>query len=348
MKADNLSYYLGLRFIPYDNSEWLPRIAPILPVIQPSDQKAVGSVREILDALHESVNRIQSLDETAIFLSGGIDSAILAALLPRGTRAYTIDFMAEKGMGELEKAELHAKICGLDLKVVTVGWQDYKQYEDELMVMKKAPLHAVEVALHKAALIAKRDGVKQVLVGNGADSTFGGMDKLLSRDWTFEEFFKRYTFIHPEQALKEWIDLRPVYEPYRRGEMIDYIGFLKNIHGIGIIQAFNNSVQGTGIKLVEPFEEMKLKGALDLERIRHGEPKYLLFELFRQLFPGVDAPGKIPFARPMDEWLSDYKGPNHPVFLDSLDMEQFSGDQKYLFYCLDRFLYLLERGIICQ
>ena len=40
-------------------------------------------------------------------------------------------------------------------------------------------------------------------MGNGADSTFGGMDKLLSRDWDYEAFVQRYTFIDPAAVLKK-------------------------------------------------------------------------------------------------------------------------------------------------
>lgn len=342
-----LSYYLGLRYIPFSELEWLPGISPELPLDLSAEQEAVGSVDEIMAALQRIVGQAIHRYKIGIFLSGGIDSAILAAFLPRGAKAYTIDFDAASGAREKDRARHYAEAFGLDLGVVRVGWQDYQEYEAELMVQKKAPLHPVEVALRKAAIQARADGLDAVFVGNGADSTFGGMDKLLSRDWTYDEFVSRYTFVEPEIVLEGPVDIRPAYAPYRRGDMIDYIGFIKRVHGLGIIQAFNNSVEGTGIRLIEPFEKLKLKVALDLDRIRRGEPKYLLVNLFHRLYPHLPAPAKVPFARPMDEWLADYVGPKNEEFLQGLRLQKFTGDQKYLVRCLDLFVSLLKEDHLC-
>ena len=46
--------------------------------------------------------------------------------------------------------------------------------------------------------------------------------------------------------------------------------------------------------------------------------------------------------RPMDVWMKEWKGPERLEFLDNLDIGQFSGEQKWLLYCLERFLNLIE------
>ena len=342
-----LSYYLGLRYLPFDGMEWEPGIGPALPPDVAASQIAVDTVDEVHAALKQMVEDAVRKHRLGILLSGGIDSAIVAAFLPPGAKAYTIDFSSVSGAKEAERAQRYAEAYRLDWKVVNVTWDDYLSFEPALMQRKKAPLHAVEVALHKAARLARKEGVDHLLVGNGADSTFGGMDKLLSRDWDYEAFVQRYTFIDPAAALQNPVDIHPAFEPYRRGDKIDFVGFLKRVHGIGIIQAFQNSVASTGIDLVEPFENLKLKGPLDLERIRRGEPKYVLYDLFARLYPHLPAPRKVPFARPMDEWLAAYPGPTQPEFLDGLSMEKFTGDQKYLLRGLDRFLRWLQEGVIC-
>ncbi len=347
MKSKNLSYYLAFRYVPYNNSEWSPGVWPELPEDLEESQTEVGNAEETLEALRNSIAGIEDFEKVALFLSGGIDSAILGALLPPETRAYTIDFLSENKITEVDRATSHATHCGLDLQIISVTIDDYELYEDKLMIAKKAPLHPVEVALHKAAITAAEDGKTHVFVGNGADSTFGGMDKLLSKDWSFNDFVNRYTFIQPQKALRNFIDIESVYEPYRENDMIDFIGFLKRVHGTGIIQAFNNSVANTGVKLIEPFEELKLKGKLDIERIRNGEPKYILYEIFNTLFAGLSGPEKVPFARPMDEWLAQYSGPVHESFLPDLNINDFTGNQKYQLRCLDRFLFLLKEGRIC-
>ena len=342
-----LSYFLALRYLPFDNMQWLPGLGPSLPSDVASSQIPVDSADEVHAALRAMVDQSLRSSNVGILLSGGIDSAILAAYLPPGTKAYTIDFSAVSGAKEAERAQRYAQAYSLDWKVVDVSWQDYLDFEPLLMRSKMAPLHAVEVALHKAARIARADGLGHLLVGNGADSTFGGMDKLLSQDWDYEAFVRRYSFIDPAKALKNPVDVHPVFEPYRQGDKIDFVGFLKRVHGVGIIQAFQNSMAGTGIDLVEPFENLKLRGKLDLERIRRGEPKYVLYDLFARLYPNLPAPRKVPFARPMDEWLADYPGPSHPAFLESLPMAAFSGDQKYLLRGLDRFAAMIEKDPPC-
>ena len=81
---------------------------------------------------------------------------------------------------------------------------------------------------------------------------------------------------------------------------------------------------------------------LDLVRIRRGEPKYMLTEVFDQLFPSMHAPAKVPFARPMEQWLAAWPGPKRPEFLPALDVAQFTGEQRWLLYCLDRFMTTLS------
>lgn len=341
-----LSSYLAFRYVAKEGYEWFPGVGPEFPTDFDTDQIPVESPQEILATLRDIIDRLPDIERTAIFLSGGIDSAVLAALLPEGSRAYTVNFVAETGANEAERALRYTEAKALKHRVVEVTWGDYVKYEPLLMARKKAPLHAVEVALYKASVRAIKDGVKTVILGNGADSTFGGLDKLLSRDWTFDAFMDRYTFVDPFAVLEKPVNVHDIYTPYKRGEHIDYVGFLKKVHGLGVIQAFNNSTQAAGMKVAEPFEQMKLKGQLDIDRIRAGEPKYLLVEVFKQLYPKLEPPRKVPFARPMDEWLADYRGPESEVFKGNLDMNAFTGDQKYLIHGLDRFVRLLETGKI--
>jgi hypothetical protein len=74
----------------------------------------------------------------------------------------------------------------------------------------------------------------------------------------------------------------------------------------------------------------------------------LLFEVFGRLYPKLEAPQKVPFARPMDEWLSGYDGPLSSVFKEKIDMSALTGDQKYLIRSLDKFVSLLEGGVLCR
>lgn len=334
-----MSAYLALRYIPFADKAWLPGVAPRLPVHE-TGLTPVTTAQEIKVALERQLAGCD-VQRTGLLLSGGIDSAILAALLPKGVRAYTIRFVAQNAIDETAQASQFARTSGLEHRVVEVTWQDYLLHTERLMRHKNAPLHAIEVALHKAALAARADGVESLIVGNGADSNFGGMDKLLSRDWPFDAFIARYTFVPPTRVLADPRSLSAVFEPYRQCELADVPGFLREVHGPGIVQAFENAITSAGCGILAPYETLTLGVPLDLQRIRAGEPKYLLAELFRSLYADQPAPPKIAFARPMDQWLASWPGPKRSEFLDPTCTAAMSGDQRWLVYCLEQFLDLL-------
>ena len=81
------------------------------------------------------------------------------------------------------------------------------------MKHKGAPIHSIEVQIYKAALEAKKDGIDTLIFGESADVNYGGMSNILSRDWTFDEFVERYSYVNPETVL-----LNPKFdkEPFRR------------------------------------------------------------------------------------------------------------------------------------
>jgi asparagine synthetase B (glutamine-hydrolysing) len=333
-----VSSYLAFRYVVRPDLVWKDGVPPRFPQVGGQSQIRVRDSSQILATLRTLMRASCESRSVGILLSSGIDSAILAALMPPGSDAYTIRFAADRAVDETVGAGRYARRWGLNLHVVDVTWSDYLDLMPGLFRTKKSPLHPVEVGLFKAASRAASDGVHDLVIGNGADSTFGGLDKLLSRDWTFDEFVKRYTFIEPQSVVREPVSMRPVYEHYRLGDGIDVIGFLKLLHGTGVIQAFDHAIGAAGCKTIEPYERLVLDAPLDLERIRKGESKYLLREVFEQLYGDLEIPRKIAFARPMDQWMKDWEGPRRPEFRDDLDMERFSGDQKYLMFCLESFM----------
>lgn len=337
-----LNSFLTFRYVVSETAEWVPGVCPKWPRIDPSERFKVEDAGQLLEALRYLIGQALNQGHVGLLLGGGIDSAILAALLPRGTPVYTVRFEADELVDESQAASMYARQCGLRHRVVTVTWDDCAERVDWLMQHKQSPLHPVEVALALASCVASADGVQTLLVGNGADSTFGGLDRLLSRDWTLEEFIKRYTFLDPAAVLREPVSTRFVFEEYGKQKIFDVVGFLKEVHGRGIIQAFDNAIAAGGCASVSPYESLVLAGPLDLARIRHGEPKYLLREIFSQFYPNLPLSKKISFARPMDCWMKPWTGPQRAEFKPGLDVHYLSGEQKWLLYSLERFLNCIE------
>lgn len=336
-----MSYYLALRHLPRAGLQWRPGVAPALPASRPH-RALVSTSDDILDGLVASTPRDGG---TGLLLSGGIDSAILAALVPPETPCFTIAFDAPGAVDESVRAAAYAARWGHSHHVIRVRWSDYLAHAGPLMATKRAPLHAVEVPLHLAARRARSLGVTTLVVGNGADSNFGGMDKLLAHDWTFGAFVERYRFADPAAFLAEPVDITDVFEPYRRGISIDMQGFLHDVHGQGIVQAFENAVHGAGVQIAAPYETLRHDGPLDLERIRSGEPKYLVQEAFRLLYDTEEVPAKVPFARPLDAWMADWTGPlGRPEYREDITAQLVgaTGETRWLVWCLAAFLDQLD------
>lgn len=336
-----LSYYLGLRHIPVAGLAWLPGVEPRLP--EPTPHRAlVSSSDDILDALATTVPRSPGV---GLLLSGGIDSAILAALVEPETPCFTIAFDAPGAVDESAAAAAFASRWGHPHHIIRVRWEDYLTNVGPLMAAKQAPLHAVEVPLHLAARAARGQGITHLVVGNGADSNFGGMDKLLAHDWTFDAFIERYRFADPAAFLAEPTDITDAFEPYRRGITIDMQGFLHHVHGQGIVQAFENAIGTADVAVSAPYEALRHDGPLDLERIRAGEPKYLLQEAFRLLYDTDQVPAKVAFARPMDAWMADWLGPvGRPEFRPDITTQLVgaTAEARWLTWCLAAFLDQLD------
>ena len=86
-----------------------------------------------------------------------------------------------------------------------------------------------------------------------------------------------------------------------------------------------------------------LAAPIDYNRIRNGESKYIIREAFKKLYPDFDIPKKIPMPRPVNEWMNEHyiDGPKREEFIPHCT-DNMTGDQKWMVYCLERFLNLID------
>lgn len=247
---------------------------------------------------------------------------------------------------EIERAKFYAETYGLKLHFVEINWQTIEPHIDAVMRAKGAPVHSIEPQLVTAANQAKADGIDTLIIGNGSDYVFGGMDKLLSRDWNFDEFVKRYTYLEPAAVLNEPADVSYLFERYRINDGIDWLQFLYDIGTQESYGSYQNAFETAQIDYADPYANLIMGVPLDLQRVRNGEPKYLIRELFAKKYPNFPVPNKIPMPRPVDFYFADWQGPTRPEFKQNLDMTKFTGNQKWQLYCLERFLNLFDkRGV---
>ena len=212
-----MSSYLAFRYIEREGIEFKDglRHSNIKP-IPVNGRIPVRTSEEIGEQVRRQVEGLRKGNRLGILLSGGMDSAIVASYM-KGCDAYTFRFLGgEIQKDELARAEYYAKYYGLNLHYVDITWDTVEKHLDACIDAKGAPVHSIEPQILQGALQAKADGVTMMMVGESSDLVFGGMDGLLAKDWSFDEFVKRYTFLDPRRVLKEPVSMLYLYERYRK------------------------------------------------------------------------------------------------------------------------------------
>lgn len=339
-----MSSYLAFRFIEDENKDFYEGIhhQNIRPVLE-EEKIRVHSAMDIDVAIREKLEKLGN-KKLGLLLSGGMDSASLASYM-RGADAYTFRFLGGTFQTEeLKRAEKYADRYNLNLHYVDIDWNTVESYVYDVMRAKAAPVHSIEPQILQAAIQAKSDGVEMMVVGASADLIFGGMDQLIGKDWLFDEFVERYIFTNPDEILVEPINMQYLFERYRLdGDKIDYLKFLKDVSLIECSTSYMNAFSATNMPYIDPYYSLVMAEDLDLQRIRDGESKYLIRNLFAMKYPDFAIPDKVPMPRPVDTYFEDWEGPTRPEFRKDIDMTKYTGNQKWQMWCLERFLEIYDK-----
>lgn len=343
------SSYLAFRYIEKDGVDFAEdlhheNIAPV-----PENEEVFVTTVDDIDTEIQKVFESLKDEKLGILLSGGMDSASLASYMP-GADAYTFRFVGGSFQKEeLKRAEYYAEQYSLNLHYVEIDWDTIEGVVDKVLCSKGAPVHSIEPQLYLAAMQAKQDGVTCLIVGESADLLFGGMDQLLAKDWTVEEFTQRYTFLEPEKILKNPIDTTYLFERYRQEDgKINFLSFMDDVFSVESSSAYLNAFATADIRYVDPYAKLRMAEPLDLNRVRNGEPKYLIRSLFAKKYPDMPVPNKVPMPRPVDHYFAEWEGPSRPEFRSDIAMNDLTGNQKWQIWCLERFLNRLDEGKIHQ
>lgn len=306
------------------------------------DRRPVKTADDLIEALDIVIKDSIAKGETALALSGGIDSAILAKLMPAGTKAYTFRCVVpgKKVIDESGQAAVWAEINRLQHEIIDITWEDVESVVDKLMFHKGAPIHSIEAQIYIASCKAKENGADRFVFGENADIIYGGMNGLLQKDWHFGEFVDRYMYVNPYYILKNpELILDPFWE-YEVDGHIDGHNFINQYFRQEALGTYNNACQTAGIEFVGPYSLTYFDSPIDYNRIRSGDTKYIIREAFKKLYPGVKMPAKIPMPRPVNEWFENWEGPQRDEFIPHCT-DDMSGDQKWMVWSLERFLNLI-------
>lgn len=298
----------------------------------------VNSAEELDTQLRIRMNEALERGPVALMLSSGMDSAILASYLPEGTQTYTLRCQADSGIDETEVARSYAQKNHLKHNVVDIYWEDYEQYALPLMRQKGCPIHSIEVQIFKAAMQAKADGIQTLIFGETADIIYGGHSELLAQDWDLDAFTKRFSFVDTEKVLYHPMMIQDPILPHVQADgTVNVFQFLNDFEYDVSLGFYNNACRMANMHFFAPYSYTVLGHRLDLNRIRSGEGKYVVRDLYRRLYPNTPIPAKTPLPRPMTEWLKNWNGPLHPEIRPD-HISELTGDQKWYVYALNQFL----------
>ena len=339
-----LSSFLALRYIYNDEYEFFSNSGYRNKAL-PKPSKEIFTKQDVDFYINHFVSEAyKKYKKVGLLLSGGIDSAIIASYMKPGSFVYT--FISKESScfdKDYQLASLYANKNKLVHKTIEISFKDYFAYLPGLMINKGCPVSSIEPQLYKAALQAKQDGVDILLHGSSADDVFGGLSKILSKDWSYDEFIDFFSIINPKEILTNYVDIHGAFEPYRQNlNGIDYIKFVKERYSVESYGSFKNPSELSGLLFGDPYEDMFLGIPLDIDRIRSGEPKYILKELYEEIYNGIIVPKKLPLPRPVDLIFKNWKGPHRSEFRTDINLLSLTGNQKWQLWCSEYFLNIID------
>ncbi|HLI13418.1 MAG TPA: asparagine synthase (glutamine-hydrolyzing) [Alphaproteobacteria bacterium] len=164
------------------------RRRPAIPQGGPRRQDHGEAMRALDEVLSGSVEAHLRADVPyGLYLSGGIDSSVLAGLMTRFSAnpvvAFTVGFPGSKAADETEKAKRVARAVGADHHVLELTERDF-------WTLAPRAAEAVDDPTTDAAILptfalgeATKGRLKVVLSGEGADEIFGGYARYRRARW---------------------------------------------------------------------------------------------------------------------------------------------------------------------
>jgi asparagine synthase (glutamine-hydrolysing) len=150
----------------------------------PTIREEAPVVRRLLETAVRS--HLMSDVPLGVFLSGGLDSSALAAMVAHAARTRIQTFavgFAEREANELEYARLVATWIGAEHREVVVTPAEYFNALPQLVWHEDEPIaFSSSIPLYFVARLAQ-DHVKVVLTGEGADELFLGYNKYRATFW---------------------------------------------------------------------------------------------------------------------------------------------------------------------
>jgi len=127
------------------------------------------------EILHKSVQRrIQSDAKVGVFLSGGMDSSAIISQMGPDYPAYTIGFKHATNTLDVSRSKLLARKFGLQHNIRIIDIDQLDSFISFIDILDEPISITSMIPLVANYSIAKEDGVRVILSGDGADEILGG------------------------------------------------------------------------------------------------------------------------------------------------------------------------------
>jgi asparagine synthase (glutamine-hydrolysing) len=306
-------------------------------VPQPPDQALSGDPERARELINAAVHmRLPERFRSSIFLSGGLDSSIVAALAAADeTRpkphVLTVGYDVGGWQDEHALAVRLADELGLQQQSLIIDADSVPALLRDSAIALEDPNHdPVVVPTLALARVAAKE-TKVVLTGDGADEFWGGYARFDNPPHSLEAYLERTMVFRPgELGLQHFpmsylggITLLPGDTP----DPLDWIlrleasNRLRNYH----LARIDKLTMSAGLEARAPFLDVRVTSyaeSLPAREKRLGaRPKGLLIDAFKTLLPPwLLQRKKQPFTVPIESWLS---GPLKAFAHDTLGPSAF-------------------------
>ena len=216
------------------------------------------SLEEIEDLITSAVHlRLVSDVPVGSFLSGGVDSSLIAALARVG-QAFTVGVPEDN---ELAEARATADALGMKHHYQQVGNSDFFARLEAMVRDRQEPLSVPNEVLLDALSETASGRVKVLLSGEGADELFAGYHRIFDWAASVDEFDIRdfaslycygtsYDLPVIENALEPFLDFQSPY--------LIVSAFFQQAHLHGLLRRLDFATMHHGIEARVPFVDHRL------------------------------------------------------------------------------------------
>jgi len=298
------------------------RMRAALPEGPPQPIAHGDALRRLQDVLLDSVTAHLRADVPyGLFLSGGIDSSALLALMRRATgqriQAITVGWAGGGAVDESREAERLAKLIGADCHRLEMTERDFWTLAPRIAACVDDP--TADAAVLPSWLLgraAAADGLKVTLCGEGADELLGGYSRYRKRRapwrWWSRPPRAKGVFGDPP-ALAGWRDglaaaergAGPGRSPLQAAQAVDIAEWLPN----DLLTKLDRTLMVHGVEGRTPFLDPVVAGFAfrlpDAEKAGLRFGKKLLRDWLAGAFPEAGAYArKQGFKPPVGAWMA--------------------------------------------